>query len=89
MPALARVIENTRHDDGTIESKVRVTASLEQRARGQAIRAALRHNGYSDVLLSDTISVENIEVEREGRLGMTETYIIDVTVTEARELLQK
>lgn len=91
MPALARVVENTRMGDGTIESLVRVTTPTERAAVRQARRSALRHNGYSDVFLGDTSDKINVEVqgvEAERPIGLRQTYLVEVEITGAGEFLE-
>lgn len=90
MPALARVVENVRRGDGTIESTVRVTAATEGSAKRQARRSALRHNGYSDLVLSSDeseIKVGVVEVESQAPIGLRETFVVKVELTGAGEYL--
>jgi len=84
MPALARVIENNVKSNGTIKTKLSVSARAEKAAVGKAKSAALRHNGYADVVLSsrdNSVEVGSIRVVGEREIGLRKTYIITVVTT--------
>lgn len=91
MPIINRVLENNVRGDGTIESLIRVTAVRQERAGPQALRTAVRHNGYADIVISSeatSLDAEVKGVEYSGRVGLIKTYIVETEITGAGDFLQ-
>jgi hypothetical protein len=88
MPFVGRVIETNYMGDGTIEDLVRVDAPTESVAKRQARRAALRSNGYADVVLQSPswdIDVEVTDTQEINFVPYRRRFIVRVVTTGSGE----
>lgn len=91
MPAIARVVDNEVRGDGTIETKVLITALHQTSAANRAKNRALLFNGYSTAITSSTeagigIEVKNIQ-KRESRIARN-LYEVTTEISGAGEFLE-
>lgn len=84
MPLKARVIDSTRHGDGTVESLVRASAFNEGAAARRAKNAALLDVGYPSAFTGDPgegIGVEVQSIEQLTNRPLRNTYDVEVEIT--------